>query len=871
MQKIILSALLVFTFAVQTQIRAQAKNNFAQGELLIQVKPNADAHAIFNDLARSFNNEIDTVIRLSAIMNIYHVTFADKQINLDDLLMVCRSHSSILSAQKNHFVYARETIPSDTLFNNQWHLKNTGQTGGINDADIDAPEAWDITTGGLTTHGDTIVVCIIESNGVDLNHVDLQNNIWRNYAEIPDDGIDNDNNGYVDDYNGWHVITLNDNIGTGSHGTRVAGMIGAKGNNITGISGVNWNVKMMVVQGQSVSNEASVIAAYDYPLTMRKMYNQSNGQEGAFVVATNSSWGMDGGSPEDSPLWCAMYDTLGFYGILNIAATTNDNANVDVVGDLPTTCTSQFLVGVTMTNSQDLRANAGYGVTHVDIAAPGSSVYTTSTSNTYANATGTSFATPCVVGCVALAYSAPCPDFINFVKYNPADAALQMRYYLLESVDQNASLLTEVNSGGRVNVKNYIDSILNACDPNTCIAPYYLNAENISDTAATLTWEGFSTDYIVWFGLNESDLTPINVNTNSLLIDTLKDCHYYVFKLQAVCGLDSSSQTYTYTFQTDGCCKNPPLELVTKTNSSITLDWQNILNGTSYDLRYKHEDSSNWITLLNVTAPLLFDDLLQCSYYEFQIKTNCADSTQGFSTSHLFRTTGCGACVEQTYCDVSGANSNTEWLNSITINDYTNITGNNNGWYVSPGIITALTPGASYNITLIPGYSGFSFTETFSIWVDFNFNGIFETTEKILNDGTASGTFNSIINIPLSATPGVTKMRIGMNGTGSPEVCPIASFYGEYEDYCVYIGPQSGIEETQQNFVSVYPNPVNDFLYFDQSVVFNSIQIFSLSGQLISNVDPLQNKIDMTHFATGTYLIRFTGENFVQTIKVNKY
>jgi serine protease len=401
LQKVLLvSALCITSFSYSQN------STYVPGELLVQLKPGTDQAAFIRKLEADPATGVARLICISDIMNIYQLQFEVKNTDLNAALKSFLFYPEIITAQKNHYVYDRETIPSDTLFDNQWHHKNTGQTGGIADADLDSPEAWDITTGGLTTHGDSIVVCIIENGGVDINHIDLKNNIWKNYAEIPNDGIDNDNNGYVDDFDGWNVINLDDLISAGSHGTRVAGMIGATGDNITGVSGVNWDVKMMIVQGQQASNEATVIAAYTYPMKMRKRYNESYGEEGAFVVATNSSWGIDGADAADSPLWCAMYDSLGHYGILNIAATTNNNNNVDVVGDMPTTCTSEFLIGVTMTNSQDLRANSGYGTTHVDLGAPGQNVQTTMPGG-YVVSSGTSFATPGVAGCVALAYSAP--------------------------------------------------------------------------------------------------------------------------------------------------------------------------------------------------------------------------------------------------------------------------------------------------------------------------------------------------------------------------------------------------------------------------------------------------------------------------------
>lgn len=843
---------------------------YVPGELLVQLKAGTDRAALVRKMEADIQSEVTGMECISDVMNIYTVRFENNNTDLDAVLKSFLFYSEILTAQKNHYVYERETIPSDTLFDNQWHHKNTGQTGGIIDADIDSPEAWDITTGGLTTHGDTIVVCIIEGNGVDINHADLKDNIWKNYAEIPGDGIDNDNNGYTDDFNGWHVINLDDVIGAGSHGTRVAGMIGATGDNITGVSGVNWDVKMMVVQGQQASNEATVIAAYTYPLKMRKRYNETYGQEGAFVVATNSSWGIDNADASDSPLWCAMYDSLGYYGILNIAATTNNNSNVDVVGDMPTTCTSEFLVGVTMTNSQDLRAGSGYGVTHVDLGAPGQNVQTTLPGG-YTTSSGTSFASPCVAGCVALAYAAPCAEFINFVKYDPAAAALDMRQYLLESVDQTPGLLTEVSSGGRANVKKHIDSLLAACDPNTCISPYNLMVTSITDTSALISWEGFSTDYIIY--LQQGNSTPVPVGlpgTSSTLPDTLIPCTTYTIYVQANCGADSSNLSFPLTFQTDGCCNNPSLAVNTSSETSLTLEWDNVLYATSYDLQYKASSAATWTEITNVTSPYTFNGLSACTDYDFQIHTQCADSTHGYSTSYTFKTLGCGACTEKVYCAVSGSNAATEWIQAISVNGFSNNTGSDAGWLQSNQIITALTPGSSYNITFTPGYSGFAFTEGFSVWIDFDQDGVFAVSENLITNLTSNTSVTGIMNIPAGAPVGVTKMRIGMSATAAPEICPVSSFYGEYEDYCVYIGPQAGIPSFE-SALTLYPNPATDFIYIESGSPVLTVTILDYSGQTVRAISSDNaNAVSLTGLSKGVYFLQIqttTGVSVSRFIK----
>jgi len=846
-------------------------DNYVKGELLIQISPEAEPFVLARKIESEHNLVVKEIICLSDIMNIYQFRFNDSAVNLTEVQRICLTYSEVLVVQKNHYVFERETIPSDTLFDNLWHLKNTGQTGGVVDADIDAPDAWDITTGGLTTHNDTIVVCIIEGNGVDINHVDIKDNHWKNYGEIQNDGIDNDNNGYIDDFNGWNVISTDDAIGAGSHGTRVAGMIGATGNNITGVVGVNWKVKLMVVQGQQASNEASVIAAYSYPLKMRKLYNDSYGQEGAFVVATNSSWGIDNGDPADSPLWCAMYDSLGYYGILNVAATTNSSYNIDVVGDLPTTCASEFLIAVTMTNSQDLIAGSGYGPINVDLGAPGSLVQSTSPGNTYSTVSGTSFASPCVAGCVALAYSAPCAEFINFVKYDPAQASLDMRQYILSSVDVVPGLMADVASGGRMNIKNAIDSIIASCDPNLCVPPYNLIAANITDSVADISWSGFSADYV--FYLQEGSSAPVEIGVfgaSSISFDTLTPCTWYTILIKSDCGTDSSNYSFPLVFQTDGCCENPLLILDSKTKNSITLSWPPVLYSTNYDLRYKVSSESVWTEVLNVTSPYIFSGLTPCTEYDFQIHTTCTDSTHGYSSTQAFLTLGCGACTEQTYCSVAGANSGAEWIAGITINGFSNTTGNDLGWLQSNQIITALTPGISYNVTLIPGYSGFNFTEEFSVWIDFDQDGIFEASEIVINNQSTNTTLLSSILIPSGAPIGITKMRIGMSAGTAPAICPSSSFYGEYEDYCVYIGPQSGIEENNLT-LSIYPNPVTDELFIQFSETIPEIRIFDSSGrEVIRLLNYNGAPIQTAGLSNGLYIIEVKTNDAIYKTKFVK-
>lgn len=445
MKKIVifLNMMLLLTISYGQEQNSEAA--YVENELIIWLMQDVDAYAF----AADSNMGIMPKRQLSERLNIWLFEINDGKESREDKMSRLNKNADVRVVQNNHTnIMLREAIPDDPYYSQQWAIDI-----------MSLPQAWGkYATGGITATGDTIVVAVIDG-GAYLNHEDL--NFWKNTREIPNNNIDDDGNGYVDDYHGWNAYYHDGNVSSNDHGTHVAGIIGAVGNNGKGVCGVNWNVKIMPVCGSS-GNESIVVEAYSYVLEMRARYNETNGEDGAFIVATNSSFGVDYGNPVNYPIWCAMYDEMGRVGILSCGAGPNLNVNVDVVGDVPSTCPGDYLIGVTNTTSADVKnSSAGYGINNIDIGAPGTSIYSTVPNNNYSFKTGTSMATPQVSGTIALMYAAMPEEMMLACKSDPANFCLSVRQSLFDGADNLASLDGLVAEGRRLNAYGAIERLLN--------------------------------------------------------------------------------------------------------------------------------------------------------------------------------------------------------------------------------------------------------------------------------------------------------------------------------------------------------------------------------------------------------------------------
>jgi len=421
-------------------ILAQKESTVTLGQLLVKFKPQVVPENFmvgFQTYSRD-GGGIWLEKKLSKAANINLIGYDTLTVNAINLLEEIKKDPQVEYACFDISVESRGDMPDDPNLASQWGLFSIG-----------TEKVWEITKGGVSALGDTIVVAILDT-GFDINHEDLKGNIWINKGEKPGDKIDNDQNGYIDDITGWNFIHQNATHIADNHGSSVAGIIGAKGNNGKGISGMNWHVKLMVFETRLVSD---IIAAYDYIIEQRERYNRTKGKQGAFVVTTNASFGVNKIKCVDQPLWGEMYDRLGTAGILSAAGAANNPWNVDEVGDMPTTCKSDYLMTVLNTNPKDERyAGSAFGAVSIDMGAPGQNSFSTRNNNEYGAFHGNSAAAPHLAGAIALLYSIPRQKLAEDAMAFPAQTAMKIRNLLLNNVDKVPSLVSLTSTGGRLNV-----------------------------------------------------------------------------------------------------------------------------------------------------------------------------------------------------------------------------------------------------------------------------------------------------------------------------------------------------------------------------------------------------------------------------------
>jgi len=302
---------------------------------------------------------------------------------------------------------------------------------------MQAPTAWNITTGSR------IVVVAVLDSGIDLSHPDLIANTWKNPRELATNGIDDEKNGFIDDVYGWNFLTNTNNVQDGyGHGTHVSGIIGAVGNNGIGITGLGWQVALMplkILGDNGVGTVSAALAAMSYVTMMRRDFETN-------IVVSNNSWGASTGA---SLVMRDAIAAMGDVGITFVAAAGNNASNNDIVPRYPSSYDVPNVIAVASSDQADaLSSFSNYGPTTVDLAAPGSLIYSTLSGGQYGYLSGTSMAAPQVSGAIAL---------LNAGK--PGLTVAQTRAAILSSTDTIPSMVGLTVTGGRLNINGAMKSL----------------------------------------------------------------------------------------------------------------------------------------------------------------------------------------------------------------------------------------------------------------------------------------------------------------------------------------------------------------------------------------------------------------------------
>ena len=419
--------------AVQAVQQDIGQGEYIEGEVI--VKLNAGQVGLFGDFASEYGGEL--VETFDVPQNIYQSFGGDlvriklpAGISTAEAIAAMQKDERVIYAESNDVLQFQDAptseVPND-LDPKLWGFQNNGQTGGKVGADSKIVDAWKVTTGDKSEKGP--LIAIIDS-GADLDHPDLVGNLWTNPGEIPGDGIDNDGNGVIDDVHGYDGGdddgSPDDGVG---HGTHVAGTIGAVGNNGMGVTGVNQQARLMICKidsGGRITTDGAIRAV---------LYATRMGAD-----ITNNSWG-------GSRLNKATEDAYRASPALHIAAAGNNGADTDKTPFYPMGFDIPNIVAVGATDHNDAKASfSNYGVTSVDVTAPGKDILSTKNGGGYHLLSGTSMASPFVTGVAGLIKSAY-PDASNE----------EIKDRLISGSDKIAGLDGKSVSNGRVNAAKSLE------------------------------------------------------------------------------------------------------------------------------------------------------------------------------------------------------------------------------------------------------------------------------------------------------------------------------------------------------------------------------------------------------------------------------
>ena len=331
----------------------------------------------------------------------------------------------------------------------------------------------------------------------------------------------------------------------------------------------------------------------------------------------------------------------------------------------------------------------------------------------------------------------------------------------------------------------------------------------------------------------------------------------------------------------------PPCDIPTSlavtniTENSATLSWSNVTEAVNYDVKYKETASATWINDNTASTSLNISGLNSATEYEFQIATVCSDGTSDYSSSTIF-TTIQGEII---YCQSHGNYTYDEWIDQVIIANLNNYSGDNSGYADFTNLTANLETGTTYNITLYPGFSGRNYKEVYSIWIDYNHDGIFDdATELAFTYGSRYSTVYGSFTVPDYALPGKTRMRVSMKYNKAATPCEVFT-YGEVEDYTVDITTTKAAtlasvpkEPLLTNLkVKLYPNPAEIYTTLElitESKTNFEYKVIDLQGRVLLTKNSIsvngykEEKIDISNLKSGVYFIMISNNEIKETLKL---
>jgi hypothetical protein len=480
------------------------------------------------------------------------------------------------------------------------------------------------------------------------------------------------------------------------------------------------------------------------------------------------------------------------------------------------------------------------------------------------------------------------------VRDNPQEGADLVRAALFNGVDIVPNLVGETVTGGRLNAFNSLILLMDSClDENICLPPVGFEASLEGDTTYTLTWtslsEGQNTS-LRFRPIGTEEWTVVSgLPTDTLILDTLQNCTAYEFELGAACAEgEEISFSQCLVINTLGCCLASD-ELIANEvfETETSVSWTTNFNIPAYNLFYKELGAENWILYETYTAndtTAVIEGLELCTEYEILINPACADSAS-FGTTLEIRTKGCGACIDNPYCDNFGESSDDEFILSVEIGEYEFETGNNGGYALFEDFNIILGLGQEYPVTLTPGFSGTEYDEFFKIWIDANQDGEFTEDELMMSSEEGSPeVVQDTILIPETALQGNTRMRISMKYVGGffipDDVAACEVFgWGETEDYCISLADVTSVEENDQVVrFNLFPNPASEQIFLDYELIpslrdgAQNMRIFDISGKVLKEipVNSGNNSIALGDLSQGIYMYTLTNRDGT-TLKAGKF